>query len=332
MKFSPKAALLYVWRRRPRKHRSFAEKFGRDVAHFGSREPHEPWPTTGLYDRRVRLRILAGLCGGIILMLAVLCIGRIPKVESISAEDGRLYTGSLLIAQSGIVEGGELAGFDTRSVTRRLRERLPLLDTVRVRKSLGGHVTIEVTEHERLIYTCHNRNYYILDADTGAVLCVMASPDEARRVGAIYIGYPEAARIRVGEELSYVHLPYASESASPEATTYEVETGTPEEEYAYVEAFTRALSESALSARVVGMELSDRYDLWFVLDGHIRVRVGTMDELERKLTLAARSLEAMEAEGKDSSMPTLVDVSDPARIIHRSAPDIELPAWAERPV
>ena len=32
--------------------------------------------------------------------------------------------------------------------------------------------------------------------------------------------------------------------------------------------------------------------------------------------------------GIPAGMPTLIDVSDPARIIYRSSPDIEMPFWA----
>ncbi len=327
---SPIEALRRVWALRPRRYPAFSEKFGRDAAHFGSRERHEPRPTTGVYDRRVQLCVMAGLMGGLLLILAIFFIGRIPKVKDVSATDGQLYTATHLITQSGIEVGDEMVSFDTRGVTRLLRERLPLLDRVNVRRHLNGTVSIEVTEITDLTYTCHNRNYYILNAETNEVLCVMSSPDEARRVGAIYIGYPEAARVRVGDTLSYVNLPYTAESAPPEATTYEVETGEPAEEYAYVATFVEMLSESALGERVVGMELADRYDLWFVLDGDIRVRVGSMDELDRKLTMVARSLEDIAAGGPaPTDLPTLVDVSDPARIIHRTAPDIVLPDWAQ---
>ncbi len=328
-----KEPIKRLWAMRPRKRASFAEKFGRNAVHFGSPERHVPPPMTGVYSRRVRLLVVGGLFGGIVLMLAVLFIGRIPKVKDVSAKDGQLYTSAHLISQSGIEVGDEMVSFDTRGVSRLLRERLPLLDRVKVRRHLNGTVSIEATEITELTYTRHNRNYYILNAATNDVLCVMASPDEARRVGATYIGYPEAARIRVGETLSFVNLPYAPDSVPPEATTYEVETGEPAEEYAYVETFIDMLTESSLGERVVGMELSDRYDLWFVLDGRIRVRVGSMDELDRKLTLVARSLEDMAANGTGSTaLPTLVDVSDPARIIHRSSPDIALPDWAETSV
>ena len=112
--------------------------------------------------------------------------------------------------------------------------------------------------------------------------------------------------------------------------TYELETDVPEKEYAYVFAFVDALMATPLAPRVTGMELGDRYDLWFVLDGRIKVRVGSMDELNRKLTMAERSLADSEASGHmPDDLPVLVDVSDPARIIHRASPEIDLPAWAE---
>jgi hypothetical protein len=78
-----------------------------------------------------------------------------------------------------------------------------------------------------------------------------------------------------------------------------------------------------------------------VLDRRIKGRVGNMDELERKLILAARTLaEREEAGGEDDSMPggtpgsmpgsmpVILDVSNPARIIYRMSPDIVLPEWA----
>ena len=106
-------------------------------------------------------------------------------------------------------------------------------------------------------------------------------------------------------------------------------TDEPDKEFAYVFEFVDTLMESPLGERVIGMELGDRFDLWFVMEGRIRVRVGTMDELERKLTLAERSLQdRVENGGVSDVYPTMVDVSDPTRIIHSSSPKVEMPDWA----
>ena len=52
------------------------------------------------------------------------------------------------------------------------------------------------------------------------------------------------------------------------------------------------------------------------------------DVLDYRFYMTERSLADREAAGKDDgSMPVLVDVSDPTRIIHRASPDVELPDW-----
>jgi cell division septal protein FtsQ len=308
--------------RRP-KRLPFKAKFARDARPFGSGERYTS-PDLG----SIPLLLLCML-GVVILTAAVMLLGKLPKVTAVSAEDGTYYTASAVLAHAGIEEGDEMLGFDGFAKAKELKQSLPLMDKVKIRKHLNGAVTISFTEVESLYYTCHNQNYYLINAETHEVLNVAGDAAEARRVGAVYLGLPECTRVRVGEELTFINLPYAPETDAPEISTFELETYEPERENAYVFEFVEILMKSSVAERVVGMELGDRYDLWLVLRGGIRIRVGTMDELERKLTLADRSLKDKAASGGiPAGMPTLVDVSDPARIIHRSSPDVELPFWA----
>jgi cell division septal protein FtsQ len=308
---------------RPRKHRSFAEKFSRDARPFGSGEKHSP-PDYGSLPL-----LMLCMLGTALLTVAILFLGKLWKVGAVTVEDGQYYTASVVLSSAGIEAGDEMLGFDGFTVAKELREKLPLLNKVTVRKSLSGSVSIRFTEVESLYYTCHNQNYYIVNAETREVLCVSSKPDEARRVGAVYLGLPECTRVRVGEELTFVNLPYTPETDAPEISTYELETDEPEKENAYVFEFVETLMKSSLSDRIIGMELGDRFDLWLVLRGGIRVRVGTMDELERKLSVADRALrDKAESGAYPNGLPILVDVSDPARIIYRVSPEIELPDWA----
>lgn len=308
---------------RPPKRRSFSEKFGKGARPFGSGEKHSS-PDYGSLPL-----LMLCMLGAALLTVAILFLGKLWKVESVTAEDGQYYTSSVVLNSAGIEAGDEMLGFDGFTVAKELRKKLPLLDKVTVRKHLNGSVTVRFTEVESLYYTCHNQNYYIVNAETREVLCVSAKPDEARRVGAVYLGLPECARVRVGEELTFVNLPYVPETDAPEIATYALETDEPEKENAYVFDFVETLMDSPLSERAVGMELGDRYDLWLVLRGGIRIRVGTMDELERKLSVADRALrDKAESGAYPNGLPILVDVSDPARIIYRVSPEIELPDWA----
>ena len=268
-----------------KRHLSFEEKFGRRVSFFGSREKQKKprvWPV-----------VLAMCCmlGGSVLILSIMGAAGFWRIKDVTAPDGAVYTAAVLLEYADIRTGDGMLGFDTFAVAKDLKKDLPLLDKVKVRRHLNGTVSITVTELTNLYYTRHNQNYYIMNADTREVLGVFATPDEARRVGAVYLGIPEETRVRVGEKLSFINLPYEPDSTASEQYTYELVTDEPDKEFAYVFAFEKALMASPMADRVIGMELGDRFDLWFVLEGRIRVRVGTMEELDRKLALAQRSLE-----------------------------------------
>ncbi len=306
---------------RPRRATPFMQKFGRDTEFFGSRKKPEPPPKTYLP------MILFCLVGGLILCLAISLLGLLPKVRNVTAKDGRIYSAEVLVHYADIESGDLLWGFDSASVAKQMREYMPLLDTIRVRKHLNGDVSIRVTEHENLYYTCHNRNYYVFTADELRVLCVRPTDSEARQGSAVYIGLPESARVRVGETVTFINLPYASDTTAG-TSGYEAETEEPEVENAYVMTFVEAVMKSPFADRVMGMELSDRYDLWLVLEGSVRVSVGDMSELADKLSIAHRALEERGlSAGSTDGLPVSVDVSDPARIVFRSSPDIDIPDW-----
>ena len=54
------------------------------------------------------------------------------------------------------------------------------------------------------------------------------------------------------------------------------------------------------------------------------------DRIPINVTDRAIALREQADKGFDANgLPTLVDVSDPARIIHRTSPDIDMPDWAK---
>ena len=305
---------------RARRPRSFSEKFGSDAAFFGSREPRtHQMPRVGWL-----IKLMLGSLGAILLCVSLLLLSGLWKVTTVTAQDGRYYAADALIRLSGVESGDDMLSFDTSDVRDRLKEALPLLKTVKVRKHLNGELEIRVTEEKKVYYTCYHQNYYLISAESRRVLGVFSSPDEARRVDAIYIGFPEEARVRVDERLSFRDLPDEPEDIPEEQVTYEVVTDVPEREYAYVFEFVSAM-ESAFGGRVDGMETEDRYDLWMVLDGRVQVRFGTMAELDRKISLVNRVLSE---NGGTGDLPARLDVSDPKSSSYREGLQIELPEWA----
>ena len=297
---------------------SFEEKFGREGRMGSPRHIIKP-------DRRrpvrlaILLMLLLALCATLILFLSPLM-----KVTAIEAQDGIRYSKETILENAGISVGDPLLGFDSAQVERTLMDKLPLLASVKVGKSLDGTVSITVREEGVLYYTEHYRNYYLISAETLRVVSVTSYAQECLQVGAIYVGLPEEARLHVGDTLTFDYLPYPPENADSEASTFEVDTAEPEQAFSYVTDTLRAVMDSSIGRYVTGVELGDRYNLWFVLQGRILVRLGTTDELPRKLSQSMEVL--MKQENLDAR--AVLDASDPSRITYREDPALELPVWA----
>lgn len=258
-----------------------------------------------------------------LLLVVVLLAGSfIWRVSGVSSKGTERYTGSELAEASGLTAGDRMLGFNASDVEKRLRTAFPLLSDVKVVRHVRGSVELRASEESSVYFTQHYLNWYLLSGKTDEVLYVDASPESWRSIGAVYVGLPEEARLRRGDKLTYAFLPYPHEGADQEVSTYEIHKETPEQEFAYVNEVLTAVMSSPLGARVSGLELGDRYDLWFLVDGHIKVVLGNEKDLELKLQNAIRTLASA-----DESDFFVLDASAPERVSLRRQPDMQLPEW-----
>ena len=258
------------------------------------------------------------------LCVAMLWLGRLWRVSTVVVEGCTYYAPAAVAVESGVKGGDEYLNVDPWDVEARLKAALPLLSHVNVSKKLNGTVVIRVTEHAELYYTQHNRNYYVISAADMQVLEVASSGNLYRSMGAVYVGLPAEAWVRVGEPLGYRYLPYTTDEEGDEVSTYDVTNEDPHMEFSYVQKTVDAVMAWDRVDRVDGMELSDRYGLYLVVDGRVCVRLGKAENLERKLSRAAQILDR-EPEGE---LPVVLDVSNPEAASWREEPDMVLPHWA----
>lgn len=299
--------------------RSFVEKFGRNVPFGGKKAPAVlPW--------RILFWVIFGCGIGMILTAVILWLATFWKVSSVSVEGSVFHDNEYILETANIQEGALMLGFDAADVERELKEAYPILRSVKVGRGLDGHVTLKVTEEEKLYYTCHHVNYYLISGDGLKVLDVSATYDLYAAYGAMYIEFPEEVSLRVGKKIDYEFLSYRPEDKPQEVSTYEIETGTAEEEFAYVMTLVNHLEESAFANLLTGVDASDRYDVYFVCNGNIKVRLGKMEQIDRKLEQAAYLITN---EMSNAGHTTVVDVSNPATSTLRENPEIELPWWCE---
>lgn len=299
--------------------RSFERKFGRQAA-SGGRGYTPLWPWQACFWT------ILGLIGAILLTAALLLLGNLWKVSSVKVEGTVQYEAEIIAEASEITVGDSMMSFDKRGLEEKLQKYYPLIRSLRVHRRLNGEVILRVTEETELYYTCHRSNYYLISAKDLTVLGIASYGDEYKSYGAVYLGLPEEARLRVGEKITFSYLPYEPVSAPEELATYEIDTEEAEAQYAYVWTFTEAVETSAMAGRITGMELGDLYDLYLIFDGRIKIRFGSMTDLDRKIGQAVTVLQEEVASG--SSLPAVLDVSNPQKSTFREDPDLNLPDWA----
>lgn len=298
--------------------RSFDKKFGRNT----------PWKGKGntpLWPWKACFWSLLCLIIAIVLTATLLLLANLWKVSSVTVEGTVQYEAEVLAEASGIVVGDGMGDFDRQGIAEKLQAEYPLVRSVKVRRKLNGQVILKITEETELYYTCHRSNYYLVSANDLTVLGISSYGDEYRGYGAVYLGFPEEARLNVGEKVRFEFLPYEPVSQPEEMATFEIETDEAEKEYDYVWEFSEKIEASAMNGRVTGMDMSDKYDLYLVFDGHIKIRFGNMKDLDDKIMLAITIL-SKEVDG--STMPALLDVSDLQKGTFRESNDIALPEWA----
>ncbi len=300
--------------------RSFAQKFGKEGSFAQGKEPSViPW--------RVLFWVIFSCGVGMILTAALVALGLCWRVSKVEVKGSEFHEAEAVIEAAGISEGDLVLGFDAGDVERALRETYPILRSVQIQRYPDGSVILNVSEEETLYYTCHRTNYYLISGDGMRVIHISSEDALYRAYGAIYLGLPEEAELKVGKRIDFSFLPYEPVGQpEQEQFTYEIVTGEADEEYAYVLSLTEMLEESPFFASLDGLDAADRYDLYFVCNRRIMVRLGDTKELDRKLEQA---LYIITHEMKTDEIPAVIDVSDPAKSTLRQNPELEMPAWCK---
>ena len=82
-----------------------------------------------------------------------------------------------------------------------------------------------------------------------------------------------------------------------------------------------ALDEMELTARVDLLDVSEKFNVSYVLDGNLRIVLGKVSELEEKHEMAEQILLA---KGDTAALAAVIDVSDVKKSTYRPVTAIEL--------
>lgn len=225
--------------------------------------------------------LLAFIITGVALSVTVLF-----KIDSYKVEGDSIYTQEQLVDAFGHPVGENIFHFRMATAEQQMEQKLPYLETIKVRRRLPGMVVFIVTPATEAYY---------IDTDSGALLLssglkVLTTAGQAADGLCKLIGITAAAP----------------------AAGSQFTTGTPETD-SMVQAVLNAIAASGLG-NVVSVDFTDPYELSLVYAGRIKVKLGAATQLEYKLEIVKKSLE--DAYFTDTTSGTL-DASDAGRAVFK---------------
>ena len=269
---------------------------------------------------------------GILCLMAVLAVGvvlsvnllfkvtdfRVENTDRTTPANTGIYTEQQIIDLLGVQTGDNLFGFSTREKSEQLQAQLPYLDVVEVDIQMPGTVVIKVQPATER-FTLETAAGWLVLSDGLKVLRTEASRPE----GLILLD----AGVRSDSQLtpgSYLYL--AADSALPAATPETAETADPageadadpsadsdaQEETTINDvlfAIIDKMEEQQLLDGVSLISLRDLDEINFLYQGRVSVLLGTSNNLDYKMRMAANVILDVDGKGLTQTDHGTLDVS-----------------------
>jgi len=130
--------------------------------------------------RRLSKTSTAYIAIGILLITSMTVIGTSAflRVKDIVVEGASMYSAQEVVESSGLSAGDNLLLIDSQSISQRIREELPFVSVVNVKRILPDKISIEITESIAAASITFAGEVYVIDT-SGRVLSRSPSGDTA---------------------------------------------------------------------------------------------------------------------------------------------------------
>lgn len=248
--------------------------------------PRKVTHTEARRRRRRRTVITAVILLAFIVTGFALSVTVLFKIDSYKVEGDSIYTQEQLIDAFGHPVGENIFHFRMADAEQQMGQKLPYLETIKVRRRLPGTVVFLVTPATEAYY---------IDTEGGALL-LSSGLKVLNTAGQAADGLCKLVGI----------------TAAAPAAGAQFTTGTPETD-STVQTVLNAIAASGLTG-VVSVDFTDPYELSLVYAGRITVKLGAATQLDYKLEIVKKSLE--DAYFTDTTTGTL-DASDAGRAVFK---------------
>lgn len=262
--------------------------------------------------RRARARLYAIIIVSfaLIALSAYVIYKGVFIVKSISVElpdNGvSLYSASDIITAAGIAEGDGMFSFSSAKIKQAVITACPYISDVTIHRKYPDGIVISITEEKAVFYTVISGQYALV-SPTFRVLEFIGGDDGAADAA-------RAAEYVKNAGLIKLKLPRVTEAIAGRSIKLEASENNGEMED-IVRALLARVSKDDFVDRISVVGATDRFALYLVCDGKYRFELGSVDDLDVKMTLACEMLrDEIFATGNKGTL-YLSDVTQPSVII-----------------
>lgn len=229
------------------------------------RQPHRKKTDERVF-RILRFGILAS--GAVIIVLAlVLLVLPMIKINKIVVEGNSYYDDEYVIEKAGIALGDELFGWNMQKSCDAIMSSYPYASDVYVSIAFPFTVKIEIVERRNVMYAESQNQYFSFDRGL-RVLEIKTDGEEAFSPF-LRVKLPAVANVKAGSSIQFVNA---------------------EVDLSYLTQLLDLLGDRNLLGRVTYADFSEQFSLSFVLSNSVRVEIGSLKDMNIKLTLLEQEL------------------------------------------
>ena len=263
-------------------------RISEEEAQMQVREPKRRKPNAKVL-RFLRLGMLVS--GAVIVVLALIML-LLPmfKIDKIVVEGNNYYDDEAVLQMAGIAAGDELFGWDMQKSCNAIIAAYPYASDVYVSIEFFT-VKIEIVERPTVMYAEYQDQYFSFDRDL-RVLEIKTDGEEA---------FSPFLRVKL-PMLSSVQRGYFVQFDSSVS------------DVSYLNQLLDILANRNLLEDVTYIDFSERFSLSFVLANSLKVEIGTLNDVDNKLTLLSEELKQNPV---NHNIYESIDVSNTSKTIRK---------------
>jgi hypothetical protein len=267
-------------------------------------------------EKARKILMISAISVGALLILSLIML--LTPVRSIEVTgDIEMFSEGDIVESSGVGEGDLMMLHPSFAIKRAIKNHLPLVGKITVRKSITGKLKINVKVGEVDFYIKHGDKYYAVDKDL-RVLDEGNKRSKYSAYGAAYLIIPEVRQPEVGKRLVFYDT--VEETDTEGETLYEVKD---EQLYDYVSNFLTVMKDdnNELLQSTDGIVLDEKFNVYIVYGMKYQIKFGNTASLDAKFKVLSSIFEEGTAERMEK---VVIDLTSPSRATVREAIDLDL--------